>query len=161
MKRLMAGLIIGIFMAVPAAVVKAEDAAIHKGKQVKLDYILTVDGQVMDTSEGKAPIEFVQGQGQIIPGLEKQLEGLKAGEAKTINVVYTEAYGAFDPKAFQEVPKTLFPLNVDIKVGMMLPLLDKEGKSFPATVQEIKKDTVVLNMNHPLEIGRAHVSTPV
>lgn len=149
MKKFLLGFVILSIMA-NAAIVGAEEARIQNGKKVKLDYTLTVDGKVMDSTQGQVPLEYVQGQGQIIKGLEKQLQGMKVGDEKTIKVSSEEAYGPVDPKAFQEIPHSAFPPNIDLKVGMMIPLQDKQGHPFPTVVKEIKKDTVVLNFNHPL-----------
>jgi FKBP-type peptidyl-prolyl cis-trans isomerase 2 len=148
MKRFLCSLI--IFSFIFCSTVRAEDARIRKGSHVKLDYTLTVDGKVMDSTKGQQPIEYVQGEGQIISGLEKQLEGLKAGDHKIIRVPSAEAYGPVNAKSFQEVPRHLFPQNVDLKVGMVIPLQDKQGHTVPTIVKEIKTDTVVLNFNHPL-----------
>ena len=149
MKRFVLGLVVLGIVACPS-IVFAANAKIEKGKKIKLDYTLTVDGKIIDSTQGQQPLEYVQGEGQIIPGLEKQLAGLKVGDERTIKVSSDEAYGSFNPQAFQEVPKSVFPQNVDIKVGMMIPLTDPQGRQVTTVVQEIKNDTIVLNFNHPL-----------
>ena len=95
-------------------------------------------------------MEYVQGQGQIIPGLEKQLVDMKAGDAKKIEVKCAEAYGDFDPKAFQEIPRSKFPDNAELVTGMVVPVKDKNGRQFTSTIHELKDENVVLNFNHPL-----------
>ncbi|MBD3264731.1 MAG: peptidylprolyl isomerase [Candidatus Omnitrophica bacterium] len=123
---------------------------IQDGSKVKFDYTLTVEGEVVDTSKGKEPLEYTQGQGQIIPGLEDKMQGLKTGDEKTIEVEAANAYGEVNPKAVQEVPKNMFPEDLELKPGMVLPLKDNEDRRFTATVREIKQDSVVLDLNHPL-----------
>ncbi len=117
---------------------------------VSLEYTLTVDGQVIDSSEGHGPIEYIQGQGQIIPGLEKATYGMAVGESKEVVVPPAEAYGEADPNAFVEVPKGEFPPEIPLEVGTPLQLRDNQGQIFDATIAEIKEDSVVLNFNHPL-----------
>lgn len=132
------------------SIVKGEPIVIVDGKTVKMDYTLTVDGEVMDASQEGQPLEYQHGASQIIPGLEKQLAGMKVGDEKTVMVPAAEAYGAVNPEAFQEVPKTFFPPDVEIKVGMIIPLQSPDGQVVPVRVAEIKEESVKLDMNHPL-----------
>ncbi|MDP2653482.1 MAG: peptidylprolyl isomerase [Candidatus Omnitrophota bacterium] len=150
MKRFVRSLAVAGFLAGFSAAAQAGDVVIENGKTVQLDYTVRVDGEVVDTSEGKEPMEYVHGGGSIIPGLEKRLTGLKVGDKKTVTVPADEAYGQPNPEAIQEAPKSLFPANVTIEKGMVVPLQTKEGQQVPAIVQEIKGDTVVLDFNHPM-----------
>lgn len=129
---------------------QAEDAVISNGKKVSIDYTLTVEGQVVDTSQGKAPLEYVQGEGKIIPGLEKQLDGLKVGEEKDIAVKADEAYGPIDPNGVQEIQKSLIPTDIKLDPGIILEMSDSNGTVYPATVKEVKEQSVMLDFNHPL-----------
>ncbi len=129
---------------------KGEPPMIDQGKTVKFDYTLTVDGQEVDSSQRKGPLEYVHGQGWIIPGLEKRLEGMKVGDQRSLVIPPDEAYGQVDPQAFQEVSKTLFPQDFQVEKGMVLPLQDQEGHQVIASVTDIKPESVVLNLNHPL-----------
>lgn len=128
----------------------AQDAVIAAGKKVQFDYKLTVDGQVIDTTEGKQPIEFVQGDGTIIPGLASQLEGLKAGDEKSVTVSADQGYGQVSPDAIKEVPNAVFPKDTEIKVGQVYEFQGEDGAGFPGIVSEIKEQTVLMNFNHPL-----------
>jgi FKBP-type peptidyl-prolyl cis-trans isomerase 2 len=128
----------------------AEGNAVATGKKVKFDYTLTVDGQVAETTKGKQPLEFTQGQNQLIPGLEKQMEGMKAGEEKKIIVKPEDGYGPVLNDAFREFDKAKLPKDVVPQVGMMLELKDPEGNSFPAVIKEVKDKSVMLDFNHPL-----------
>lgn len=123
---------------------------IEKGKKVKLDYILIVDGKVIDSSEKSGPFEYTHGKSNIIEGFEKQLEGLKVGDKRRIVVSADEAYGPVDPKAFKEIPKSSLPEGIVLEVGQLIEGRDNSGRKFPLTISEIRKETVVVNRNHPL-----------
>lgn len=128
----------------------AEDALVAAGKKIKMDYTLTVNNEQVETSVGKQPLEFVDGDHSIIPGLEKGIEGMRVGEEKTITVEPKDAYGEADPKLFKELPKISMPANAQPKVGMVLQAQDPNGESFPAIISAIKDDKVLLDFNHPL-----------
>ena len=123
---------------------------IEKGKKVNFEYTLTVEGEVVDTSEGRAPFEYVHGSGQIIPGLSNQLEGMQAGDAKKVTVAPQDGYGEFNPEAVKEVPKTSLPPDADVKPGMYLQMKTQAGQQVPIRVSDVKEDVVVLDLNHPL-----------
>ena len=152
MKRILVALSVALVFLFKAnsGVVMAEDVVIADGKTISFDYTLTVDGAVIESSKGKKPLEYVHGQNKIIPGLEKQLAGLKVGDAKKIVVPVEEAYGKIDPKAVQEVDRTLIPKEIPLAVGTLLETTDPQGHTFPAKVTEIKEKTVMLDLNHPL-----------
>ncbi|MFP4473650.1 MAG: peptidylprolyl isomerase [Candidatus Omnitrophota bacterium] len=151
MKRFLMVLSILALCAGTAQAVKKEDPmAVEEGKTVVMNYTLTVDNEVVDTSEGKEPLSYVQGEGQIIPGLEKALEGLAEGDTKQVSVAAEEGYGPVNEELMQEVSKDFFPEDMEVKPGMMVPIKTKDGKTFPATVAQIKDETVKLNFNHPL-----------
>ena len=153
MRRGLIALSVGlIFLASTASVsiVLAENVVVANGKTVSFDYTLTVDGAVVESSQGKKPLQYVHGQGKIIPGLEKQLAGLKVGDEKKIVVPVDQAYGQINPKAVQEVQKSSIPADIKLTVGTMLQMSDPSGNNFPAKVKEIKDKTVVMDFNHPL-----------
>jgi FKBP-type peptidyl-prolyl cis-trans isomerase 2 len=124
--------------------------AIANGRQVLFDYTLTVDGKIVDSSKDRGPLKYTHGQGDLIPGLTRQLEGMKIGEEKSIVVAPEEAYGAVDPAAFKEVARTTLPKNIDPQVGMFLQVQSPDGKVFPVRISELKKDSVMIDFNHPL-----------
>lgn len=129
---------------------KAGDPAIGNGSTVKLEYRLSDEkGTVLDTNEGQEPLIYTQGQGQIIPGLEKALNGLRVGDAKHVVVKPDEAYGPIRPEAFVEIPKERIPEKMQT-VGAHLVAQHKDGQPLHAFVKEIKEKTIVLDTNHPL-----------
>lgn len=123
---------------------------IENGTVVSFEYTLSDEnGAVLESNKGKEPMTYTQGQGQIIPGLEKELAGMQQGGEKTVQVKPEDAYGPVNPKAFQEVPKEHFPAEA-LKVGAMLMAKSPQGQNFPVRVQEVKDQTVVVDLNHPL-----------
>lgn len=135
---------------VKAEDVKAEDQVIAKGKKVKFDYALTVDGQVADASEGRGPLEYVHGQEMIIKGLESQLEGMKVGDQKTVTVSAEEGYGPVDAEAILDLPKTSLDPAIVPEKGVELQLQGKDGQIIPGIIEAVKEETVTVNFNHPL-----------
>lgn len=130
--------------------VKGEDVAIGKGNQVSFDYTLTVDGEVVDSSDGRDPFTYTHGEGQIVPGLERNLEGLHVGDEKNVVVSPEEGYGITDPNALKEVPRATLPADVDLKPGMILQAQNPDGNVFTVRVAEVKEDTATMDFNHPL-----------
>ena len=116
---------------------------------VSMDYTLTVNGEVQDSSEGD-PIEFLQGHQNIVPGLERELYGMKVGESKTITVLPADAYGERDKDAYLEVSKSDFPDDIPVEIGVELDLRDEDGEVLSAVISDVIGDTVVLDLNHPL-----------
>jgi FKBP-type peptidyl-prolyl cis-trans isomerase SlyD len=123
---------------------------IKNGSTVVLEYTLTSDdGQFTESNKGKEPLRYVDGRDQIIPGLERALEGLPAGAEKKVTVKPEDGYGQVDPKNFQEVPKEAVPPD-SLQVGTTLVAQNAQGQQFPVRIHEIKEKTVVMDMNHPL-----------
>ena len=117
---------------------------------VTLDYTLTVDDQIIDSSKKNGPIQFVQGYGEIIPGLERQLKGLALGTDKQIIVTPDEGYGEFKEDRLVDVPRDELPENMPLKLGVKLKMRDQDGKPLQARVHEIGDDVVKLNFYHVL-----------
>jgi FKBP-type peptidyl-prolyl cis-trans isomerase SlyD len=123
---------------------------VHDGAEVSIDYTLTIDGEVVDSSSGREPLRYVHGQGQIVPGLERELTGMSTGETKDITVSPEDGYGSVDPDAFLQVGKAQLPSDVAPEVGMMLRGTSPEGQPFRARIHEIRDDSILLDLNHPL-----------
>ncbi|PSK94432.1 FKBP-type peptidyl-prolyl cis-trans isomerase [Taibaiella chishuiensis] len=108
------------------------------------------DGTTFDSSEGRAPLQFTVGEGQVIKGFDDALIDMKVGDKKTVNIPVEEAYGPAAPENFIEFPKTDFPPEMEPVVGAQLHLSDNQGNQFPVVISEVKEETVVLDANHPL-----------
>ena len=124
--------------------------AVQEGNKVTFQYTLSVDGQQIQSTEGGQPMEYTHGQGQIIPGLADGLDGMREGEEKTITLEPQQAYGEVDPNAFREVPRTSLPEDIEPQEDMMLLVRTPDGQAFPVRIAEVKDDSVVLDLNHPL-----------
>jgi len=134
--------------ATPAITLKP-GSAIQEGSIVSIEYTLTDDaGKVIDSSIGKEPLTYLHGSGQIVPGLEKELTGLKVGDRKKIVVKPEDGYRT-DPKAFQEIPKDKLPPEAQ-KVGTMLATKGPGGETIAMRVHEVKDKTIVVDFNSPL-----------
>lgn len=123
---------------------------VAKDLVVSMDYTLTVDGEVIDSSEENGPIDYIQGHENIIPGLESAVEGMKVGETKKVSVKAKDAYGEYDPDAVDEIPLADFPEDIPLEVGVELAVEDEDDGPMSAVIEEVGKDTVTLNFNHPL-----------
>ncbi|MFQ5532679.1 MAG: peptidylprolyl isomerase [Candidatus Methylomirabilales bacterium] len=127
---------------------------VSSGTKVSIEYTLRLKEDkdteaVIDTNVGSEPLTYVQGSHQIIPGLEKALEGMKIGESTEVTVKPEEGYGLVDQEAFVEVKKEQIPQDA-LKVDTQLEGRDESGQTVYARVVEIKDQTVVLDLNHPL-----------
>lgn len=125
-------------------------AGVSDGNTVKFHYSLTVDGEMIDSSSGKEPLEYVHGKKMIIPGLESALDGLNVGDKKSVTIAAEDGYGAVDPNAVVEVPKDGFANSAEAQEGMVVQVPTPDGKTMTGTVQQIKDEILILNFNHPL-----------
>ncbi len=136
-------------------------AKIGKDSVVSLDYRLHLgDGQVVDQSQPGSPLSYMHGRGQIIPGLEGKLEGLVVGDARQVVVQPAEGYGEYDARGVQEVPRNMFPPNADLRVGVMATAQTPQGE-IPFVIKEVKADSVVIDLNHPLAGKTLHFDVTV
>jgi FKBP-type peptidyl-prolyl cis-trans isomerase SlyD len=134
---------------------------VSDGMVVDLDYTLKVDNEVVDTSEGRQPIKFIQGQGYIIEGLEKELYGMKAGEDKQVVIPPERGYGMVNEEAILDVPKDEFPEEIPLQQGTELKVETQEGETMDARITSVAPDSVRLDFNHPLAGKELHFSVKV
>ena len=124
---------------------------IGEKKVVRIDYTLkNASGEVLDTSEGAEPLSYLHGGHQIVPGLERELAGLAAGDAKDVVVAPEDGYGQPDPQGVFGVPRAAFPPEAQLAVGETFMGEDDEGGAVPVRVVEIRDDMVIVDANHPL-----------
>ncbi len=117
---------------------------------VSLDYTLKVDGEVVDSSEGMEPIQFIQGKGQIIRGLENELYGLSVGDHKDVKVPPEHGYGAVNPDNFADISRSEFPPEIPLEPGIQLEMTDQDGEVYDARILSVDPENVHLDLNHPL-----------
>ncbi len=120
------------------------------GQSVKVHYTgKLVDGSVFDSSQGREPLAFTIGQGQMIPGFEQAVMGMTVGEVKETNIPCNEAYGERSNDLMVEVPKAQVPNDITPEVGMQLAINDG-NRSRPVVVAAVDEEKIVLDANHPL-----------
>ncbi|NCQ35991.1 peptidylprolyl isomerase [bacterium] len=123
---------------------------IENGKAVKVHFKGTLgDGTVFDSSEGRDPIEFVVGEGSVIPGFESAVTEMAVAETKTITIPCAEAYGETREEMVGQIPLANLPEDMEPEVGMMLQMNSPEG-SIPVRIVGLEGDMVTLDANHPL-----------
>jgi FKBP-type peptidyl-prolyl cis-trans isomerase SlyD len=127
-----------------------EENSVRDGQVVSMEYTLRVDDEVIDSSQGGEPLEFLAGHGNIIPGLESKMQGMKIGETQDVTVTPADAYGEYDAQAFLDVPRQEFPNDMKVEQGMELNVRDDDGQSRYARIESVAADSVQLNFNHPL-----------
>ena len=124
--------------------------AIEKDKVVSIDYTLTGEnGQVLDSSQGREPLAYLHGAGNIIPGLESALEGKNEGDQLNVQIPPDKAYGQRDERMVQPVPRTAFQGVADIQPGMQFQASTNAGPRL-ITVVAVGGDQVTIDANHPL-----------
>jgi peptidylprolyl isomerase len=147
MKRLALGLVPVVMI---VALVACAPATVKDKKVVDIQYKGTLsDGTVFGESTPDQPLEFMVGQGQLIPALEKELVGLKVGDKKTVTVVAADAYGTYDDSAVMEIPKEQFPTDFAPETGKSYQMQTAQG-TIQLTVNEIKEKSYIIDFNHPL-----------
>jgi peptidylprolyl isomerase len=108
------------------------------------------DGNVFDSSENRDPLEFTVGDGTIIPGFEKAVEGMEPGEEKMEEVPYDQAYGQRRDELVFQVKHDQLPPDLTPEVGQRLEMVQRSGQSVPVTVAAVGEHNVKLDANHPL-----------
>lgn len=123
---------------------------IAQNSVVAFHYTLTNDaGEVLDSSEGREPLTYLHGAGNIIPGLEKELEGRENGDKLQVAVSPEEGYGENQPSLVQEVPRDAFQGVESVEPGMQFQA-QTQGGPLMVTVTKVEGDTVTVDGNHPL-----------
>tara|TARA_B110000046_G_scaffold169421_1_gene188536 strand:+ start:230 stop:658 length:429 start_codon:yes stop_codon:yes gene_type:complete len=124
---------------------------VGKSDNVSIHYKGTLsDGQLFDTSEGKDPLTFEVGSGQVIPGFDKAVVGMKVDESKVFTVPSTEAYGEVKDDLLYQVPVSSIPAELNPHEGQRLVSNLEDGREIPVTVKSLKEDIITLDANHPL-----------
>ncbi|MEQ8308211.1 MAG: peptidylprolyl isomerase [Hoeflea sp.] len=120
------------------------------GDIVRINYIgKLTDGTQFDSSEGREPLEFEIGSGQIISGLDREVQGMKVGDKQTITVPADDAYGAHDAAKVQQVPRSALPAEVEPQEGMQLQARTPQGP-VALIVTSVGEQEVTVDANHPL-----------
>jgi peptidylprolyl isomerase len=122
-----------------------------EGNVVKVHYSgRLTDGTLFDSSEGREPLEFTVGAGQMIRGFDAGVLGMTIGEKKTLQIAAEDAYGARDEEAIIEFPAENIPAEMKLEPGMQLTLRNQNGQPVPVIVLEVKDEVVIMDANHML-----------
>lgn len=123
----------------------------QKGDKVKVHYHGTLrSGETFDSSNGREPLEFELGTGQVIKGFDEGVKGMQVGDKKTVEIAVGDAYGEKQEEMIIEFPKDQFPPDVNPEAGAQLMMSNGSGQQFPVTIAAVKEDSVILDANHPL-----------
>lgn len=124
---------------------------VKDGDKVKVHYHGKLrSGETFDSSQGREPLEFTVGSGQVIKGFDQGVMGMQVGDKKTVEIGVGDAYGEKQEEMLIEFPKNQFPPDMNPEPGMQLMMNNGAGQSFPVTIAEVRPETVILDANHPL-----------
>ena len=127
------------------------EKVVAKDSKVSVEYTGSFDdGTVFDSLEGRQPIEFTVGNGQVIKGFDDAVVGMKKGEQKKIRITPSEGYGDRDEKLQQQVPRSVFPQEMKLEKGMGFSFRTPQGQVIHATITDASQEAVTVDMNHPL-----------
>jgi FKBP-type peptidyl-prolyl cis-trans isomerase SlyD len=135
---------------------------IAKDTVVSIDYRLHLgDGNIVDESDAGDPLVYLHGYEEIVPGLEKALEGKKAGDSLKVTVSPEDAYGEYNKDGVEEVPREDFPADMELEAGGVVTATDEDGDDVDFLVKEVREKTVVVDFNHPLAGKTLHFEVTV
>jgi FKBP-type peptidyl-prolyl cis-trans isomerase 2 len=134
---------------------------IADGKTVIIDYTLSLkNGDVIETTQDDEPVTYVQGTGELIDGLEQAVAGLEKGAKEDIVLPVAQAFGAHDPEALLEIPKTDLPPE-SLVPETVLHASGPKGQTINGKVVEVKESTVLVDFNHPLAGQELHCAVHI
>jgi peptidylprolyl isomerase len=123
----------------------------RNGDAVQVHYTgKLADGTVFDSSVGREPLEFTLGAGQMIPGFEKAVFGMKVGEKKTVTIPADEAYGPYRDDLVVEISREKLPSDMTPEVGQQLVMRQPDGTEIVVVITAVSDETVTIDANHPL-----------
>ena len=139
----------------------AHPPQVAKDLVVSLTYTLRVDGNVVDEADRDEPMLYLHGHQNIVSGLETALTGMKVGETKSVVVKAKNGYGEYDEDAVEIVRRAEFPDEIPLEAGVEIVIEDEEGDEVSATIVEVTKDKVTLDLNHPLAGKELHFDVTI
>lgn len=125
---------------------------VAEGTPVAIEYVLKLDGEdeVIDSSSPEKPFTFVQGLGQVIPGLERGIEGLDEGQEASLVIPPEDGYGDINPQMVLNVDRAELPTDLEPEPGGSLQMQTQDGAVFTGTVTEVQEASITVDFNHPL-----------
>lgn len=138
-----------------------EPLNIAEGTQVTLNFALKLsDGSVIDSTFDKAPATFRVGDGKLLPGFEKAIFGLKAGDSDTFVITPEHGFGQSNPNNIQQFPREQFA-DIDLIEGLMLSFADAQKAETPGVVKAFDDEEVSIDFNHPLAGRNVHFQVEI
>jgi FKBP-type peptidyl-prolyl cis-trans isomerase SlyD len=135
---------------------------VQNNKVISIHYSLKLaDGELVDQSDADEPLEYLHGAGNIVPGLEAALTGLKVGDKKNVVVSATDGYGEYDEEAVQKVNRSELPDNFPAEEGESVEVVDESGEVVEAYIKKVERDFITLDYNHPLAGQALHFSVEI
>lgn len=124
---------------------------VQDNQTIRVHYKGTLtDGTLFDSSEGREPLEFTVGAGQVIRGFDEAVKDMQVGESKSFLIACDDAYGQCDERLIQQVERTMLPEELKPEVGMMLASTLPNGEQIPVKVSEVHDAHIMIDANHPL-----------
>ena len=143
--------VIAVILMIGVMMVGCNAPQAGNGDTVQVNYAgKLADGTVFDSSVGREPLEFTLGTGQVIPGFEKAVFGMKVGEKKTVTIPVEEAYGPYRDDLVAEISREKLPSDLTPEVGQQLVMNQPGGGQVVVTITGVSDNTVTINANHPL-----------
>lgn len=128
-----------------------DEARVQPGSVVTLHFSLSLeDGTVAETTADGEPMRFTVGDGSMIRGLEMALYGMTTGEKRNVRIGPDLGFGDRDPEAVQEMPRSDFPQEMDLRPGLIIAFETPQGDEVPGAVTVVRNETVTVDLNHPL-----------
>jgi peptidylprolyl isomerase len=145
-------IVLAVILMIGVMITGCSAAVAGNGDTVQVHYTgKLADGTVFDSSAERGPLEFTLGAGQMIPGFEKAVFGMKVGEKKTVTIPADEAYGPYRDELVVEVPREKLPSDVTPEVGQQLGMRLPDGGTIIVTITDVSdNNTVTIDTNHPL-----------
>ena len=139
---------------------------IGQNKVVEFVYELEVDGQVVDKTVKKRPLDYIHGTGSLLPKLEEHIEGMQAGDTFDVTLSPADGYGEVDPSRIIDLPKGAFEVNGEIREDLLvpgntIPMMNSMGGVIPGVVLEVTEDTVKMDLNHRMAGKTLHFTGEV
>ncbi|MBW2736040.1 MAG: FKBP-type peptidyl-prolyl cis-trans isomerase [Deltaproteobacteria bacterium] len=134
---------------------------IANGIRVKVEYELSIDDEILESSEKTGPLEYIHGKGRMLPGLEKRLEGCEKGDEREGVIPPGEAYGNPEDLPTKALKRDEFPEGVAIEIGEKLEATSPEGAPVTFEITEIGEEIIVVRFTHPLAGKSIHFKVKV
>lgn len=124
---------------------------IAKDKQVTMHFTLSLaDGSIVDSTRDKEPATFVIGDGNLLPGFEKPLLGLKQGDRRSVLIEASNGFGLHREENVQKVKRRDFGADIELEQGLVVSFADKNDQELPGVIESFDDDYVTVDFNHPL-----------